>query len=302
MAFSENLQFLRSRQNLTQEQLAETLGVSRQSVSKWESSASFPEMDTILKLCDLFSVSMDTLLRGDAAAEEERTDTAGYDRHMNIFTWQVAAPVAGILAGVALMMLTMALGLPEAIATALFLLILTVAVVVLIAGGIQHDNFRKRHPVVPDFYTQEERDAFHSRFVWYIAGGVGAILFGVIGMLLFFSVFPEETFYELLSGSAFLLIVAGAVTSFIYAGMQEEKYQIDKYNRTNERELHPSEEDKRRSERVGRACGVIMLMATAVYVGLGLTRDLWDTAWWVFAVGGILCAVASVLLGPAEED
>ena len=38
--------------------------MSRQSVSKWESAASYPEMDTLLKLCDMFRVDMDTLLRG----------------------------------------------------------------------------------------------------------------------------------------------------------------------------------------------------------------------------------------------
>ena len=93
MAFSDNLQYLRTRQNLTQEQLAEQLDVSRQSVSKWEGGQSFPEMDTTLRLCDLFSVSLDTLLRGDAAAEAQ-ADTAGYDRHMNLFTRQVALAVA----------------------------------------------------------------------------------------------------------------------------------------------------------------------------------------------------------------
>ena len=40
MAFSDNLQYLRTRQNLTQEQLAEAMDVSRQSVSKWESGGS----------------------------------------------------------------------------------------------------------------------------------------------------------------------------------------------------------------------------------------------------------------------
>ena len=162
MAFSENLQFLRTQQNLTQEQLAEAMDVSRQSVSKWESGASFPEMDTILKLCDLFSVSLDTLLRGDAAAEAQ-ADTAGYDKHMNTFTWQVTLSIVGIIAGVALMVGALALGLPEELSTVLFLLILTIAVVVLIAGGIQHDNFCKRYPVIPDFYTQEEKEAAKER-------------------------------------------------------------------------------------------------------------------------------------------
>ena len=297
MAFSDNLAYLRAQRNLTQEQLAETLGVSRQSVSKWESSASFPEMDTILKLCDLFSVSLDTLLRGDAAAETQ-ADTAGYDHHMNTFTWQVTLAVAGIIAGLSVMMFTMAFGLPEPLATALFLLILTVAVVVLIASGIQHENFCRRYPVIPDFYAQEERDAFHRKLVWYIAGGVGAILFGVVAMLLFFSVFPEEEFYELLAGGGFLLIVAGAVAAFIYGGMQEEKYKIWKYNRDN----NPTPEAKQRLNLIGVVCACIMLVATAVYVGLGLARDLWDTVWWVFAVGGILCGVAAVVLDPYKGE
>ena len=44
MAFSDNLQFIRAQASVTQEQLAEQLNVSRQSVSKWESGAVFPEL------------------------------------------------------------------------------------------------------------------------------------------------------------------------------------------------------------------------------------------------------------------
>ena len=62
MAFPENLQFLRAQNSVTQEQLAEQLGVSRQSVSKWESGNSFPEMETLLRICDLYSVNLDALL------------------------------------------------------------------------------------------------------------------------------------------------------------------------------------------------------------------------------------------------
>lgn len=45
MSFSENLQYLRKKQNLTQEQFAEQMEVSRQAVSKWESGQSYPEME-----------------------------------------------------------------------------------------------------------------------------------------------------------------------------------------------------------------------------------------------------------------
>ena len=79
MAFPENLQFIRAGASVTQEQLAEQLGVSRQSVSKWESGQSFPEMDTLLRICDLYNVNLDTLLRG--SLEESRVeDTAQIGR------------------------------------------------------------------------------------------------------------------------------------------------------------------------------------------------------------------------------
>ena len=297
MAFSDNLQFIRAQANITQEQLAEQLDVSRQSVSKWESGASFPEMDTLLRICDLYDVNMDTLLRG--SVEESRvSDTVRYDDHMNHFSLQIALSVFAIIAGVALMILLNTLAVPEMLAVALFMLILTISVVVMVAGGIQHDNFRKKHPVIQDFYTEEEKDAFHQKFVWYIAGGVGAILFGVVLLVGVFAFLPEKEPYESFAAAVFMLLVAGAVFSFIYGGIQEDKYKIWKYNRDN----NPDPESKRRLDLIGAACGVIMLLATAVYVGLGLTRNTWGTAWWIFAVGGILCGVVSVALNPYKGE
>ena len=297
MAFSDNLQFIRAQAGVTQEQLAEQLDVSRQSVSKWESGASFPEMDTLLRICDLYNVNLDTLLRG--SVEESRvSDTARYDDHTNRFSLQIALSVFAIIAGVALMILLNTLALPEMLAVALFMLILTISVVVMVAGGIQHDNFRKKHPVIQDFYTEEEKDAFHQKFVWYIAGGVGAILFGVVLLVGVFAFLPEKEPYESFAAAVFMLLVAGAVFSFIYGGIQEDKYKIWKYNRDN----NPDPESKRRLDLIGAACGVIMLLATAVYVGLGLTRNAWGTAWWLFAVGGILCGVVSVALNPYKGE
>lgn len=299
MAFSENLQFLRTQAGVTQEQLAEELGVTRQSVSKWESNASFPEMDTLLRICDLYHTNLDTLLRG-SVEESLVTDTAQYDKIMNRFSRRIAFSVGAIIAGVGAAGLLIAAGLPEMLAGTFFLLVIAVSAVILVASGIQHDSFRKKYPVITDFYTQEEKDAFHQRFVWFIAGGVGAILFGLVLMALFFFVFPEQEPYNTLGGSIFLLIIAGAVTSFIYGGIQDDKYKIWKYNRDN----NPTPEVKKRNGLIGTVCACIILAVTAIYVGLGLAKGLWSTVWWVFPVGGILCGVTSVVLNPykGEDD
>ena len=63
--FSDNLKKIRKDNNLSQEQLAEELGVSRQAISKWESGSSYPEMDKIIQMCNKFNLNIDDLLNKD---------------------------------------------------------------------------------------------------------------------------------------------------------------------------------------------------------------------------------------------
>ena len=65
MNLSDNLKKIRKEHNLSQEQLAESLGVSRQAVSKWESGGAYPEMDKVLQICKMFNVNIDDLLNQD---------------------------------------------------------------------------------------------------------------------------------------------------------------------------------------------------------------------------------------------
>lgn len=62
MHFKENLTYFRKSMNLSQEELAEKLNVSRQAISKWENGQSTPDLETILALCKLFNVTTDQLL------------------------------------------------------------------------------------------------------------------------------------------------------------------------------------------------------------------------------------------------
>ena len=62
MPLSEKIATLRKRAGLSQEQLSEALGVSRQAVSKWESGGAMPELDKIVQLSRVLGVSTDALL------------------------------------------------------------------------------------------------------------------------------------------------------------------------------------------------------------------------------------------------
>ena len=65
MSFNEKLQMLRKKNNLSQEELANMLDVTRQSVSKWESGITYPEMDKLLSLCKIFNCSLEELTNDD---------------------------------------------------------------------------------------------------------------------------------------------------------------------------------------------------------------------------------------------
>lgn len=73
MSLGENIIRLRGEKNLSQEKLAIELGVSRQAISKWETDASVPELDKLLRMSEVFGVTLDALVKGDAPAEEVRS-------------------------------------------------------------------------------------------------------------------------------------------------------------------------------------------------------------------------------------
>ncbi len=77
MTLGEKLSKLRKEYNYTQEQLADILGVSRQSISKWESDIAYPETDKLIELGKLFDCSMDYLLKEDVI-EKNGVQASGF--------------------------------------------------------------------------------------------------------------------------------------------------------------------------------------------------------------------------------
>ena len=77
MTLGEKLSKLRKEYNYTQEQLADVLGVSRQSISKWESDIAYPETDKLIELGKLFDCSMDYLLKEDVI-EKNGVQASGF--------------------------------------------------------------------------------------------------------------------------------------------------------------------------------------------------------------------------------
>ncbi|MDE6604272.1 MAG: helix-turn-helix domain-containing protein [Lachnospiraceae bacterium] len=307
MSLGQNLQFLRKRDNITQEQLAEALEVSRQSVSKWESDTTYPEMDKLLQLANLFHCTLDDLVQKDISTQYVE-DKCNYDEFMNQFSKRIMTGVGLILGGVTLMIFLTAL-LPEkqgfdmeALGGIIFFLFVATAVAIFIVSGLQMSYFEKKYPYIENFYTDEEKEAFHKKLIKFITTGVVLIIFGLIIAIGMDAVVSNNhlirEILDELSGGVFMLFVTIAVVLFVYAGTQDSKYNIDHYNLMHD---HNSKTYKN-SKKSGLICGCIMMIATIIFLACGFLWKMWETAWVVYPIFGIVCGIASIIINRNNEE
>lgn len=299
MGFSENLQNLRKIKNMSQEQLAEKLEVSRQAVSKWESGNGYPETEKLIAICEIFDCSMDNLVKGkitaDATGEKKR-----YESMQNKFSKGISLGVGMLLLGTTILLYFIGLsGKPEVsellqrqygiIGVTVLLICVLISLPIFITLGISQDDFKKKNPKLSNFYSEEEIDSYNKKFIVGIVTGVSLILIGTILLVFLYGmkIVDENGTIPVVVLMAFITI---AVPILSYCGIQKDKYDIQKYNENN------SEEGKNRNIKAEKICGAIMLTATAVFIGLGFVLNLWKICWITFPIGGILCGIVSTIL------
>lgn len=81
MEFNEKLQELRKQRRITQEELAESLYVSRTAISKWESGRGYPNIDSLKAIAKFFGITIDELLSGDELLTIAEEDTKQKEKH-----------------------------------------------------------------------------------------------------------------------------------------------------------------------------------------------------------------------------
>lgn len=163
MTLPERLMKLRKAAGLSQEEVADKLEVTRQTVSKWETGQSSPDLDKVLPLCSLYGVTPDELLH-DGGSDEADKIKAEQDaaRAEELLEKSVAKKkLIGILSGVFLyfvaiafiMIATTVVRLNAVLAAAIFLLILCFATLLIIFSAIM---YRKKNKVAPKKRSKEQ--------------------------------------------------------------------------------------------------------------------------------------------------
>lgn len=268
MTLAEKIMELRKKCGWSQEELAEKLDISRQSVSKWESGASIPEIEKIVLLSSLFGVSTDYLLKDEL--EEERPVEAGEasvksetkivsleeaDRFMNLTRklagFMAAAVTLCVLSPIPLMLLgglsvDGILKITEDMAGGLGVTFLLVLVALGVAGLIfcsmplSKYEYLEKEKIVPQYGVQgiarKKKEAFSRRYTLCVAVGTVLCILAVVPLIVAAGLGVSE------SGMAYSLcvllgVIAAAVFLFVWAGsiqgsydklLQEGDYTIEK--------------------------------------------------------------------------
>lgn len=322
MNLADKIIYLRKQKNWSQEELAEQLGISRQSVSKWESQTSVPDLDKILKLSKIFDVSTDFLLKdnldltdfekpetvfAEEPLEEPRKHLSAKDA--DTYLDLVAHLAPKIALGVCLCIIGPALliGLQcfvplngtetsflteesaSAFGVVLLLLFCAAGVFLLISNGMRLSKYEffETDPFVLDMGIQEivtdKKTQFESVFRKCTAGGTGLCILSVIPLMLAYGFGAGERMY-ILCTSILLFLIAFAVTLFIWSGMIHGSF--DKLLEVGDY----TKENKKINKKTGSFPGIYWCIVTAIYLGISFVTDRWDFSWIIWPVAGVLFA------------
>jgi len=309
MILADKILSLRKSSGWSQEELAEKMNVSRQSISKWESAAAIPDINKILELSRLFGVTTDYLLKDDRE-DTEYTDKDETDprirmslKETNEFLERKEANGKKIGLGVILCILCPvplillagwadASGLvQDSIAygiglVALFLLV-AAGVAILISGSenMKRYEYIKAGEVELEYgvegIVRERKTAFepmHTRSI--VTGVVLCILCAIPLIIAGIADAPQMTCIAM-TGLLFL-ILSVAVYLFITASAVQEGYD----QLLCEGEFHPRQKEEAKKD--GRLAAVYWPIVVAGYLAWSFLSGRWDITWIVWPIAGLL--------------
>lgn len=306
----------RKKNGWSQEELAGMLGVSRQSVSKWESAQAVPDMKKILQLSEVFGVTTDYLIKDEiesvpaveiapvdsgleetvrqVSMEEANTFLLSNERAARRISTGVMlcilAPVAVVVLGglAEAELISMGEAHAEIAGTAILLIMVAIAVGMFIREGLRGSRYDYLEKINIDTeygvdgMVKERRDAYaeqHSRLL--IIGIMMCIIAAVPLLIINLTRYTNNTDALPVLGVGGMLVMCAVgvkliVLTCIRQGGFDRLLEEGDYTRLN--------------KRAGRFDGVYWAVATAVYLGWSFVTGRWEFTWVVWPVAGVLFA------------
>ncbi len=307
----------RKKNGWSQEELADKLGVSRQSVSKWEGSQAVPDMKKIVLMSEIFGVSTDYLLKDEIEAADSNGSSAlvdsGLEENVRSISMEEASAflvsneraASRISTGVMMCILSPVLliimeGLAEAGfisissetaeagGTAALIIIVAIAVGLFIKEGMRGksyeylDKFAIETEYGVNGMVKDRRDTYAERHSGLLILGIMMCIIGAVPMLIMeITRYSNNTDLLPIAGfAAMLIIVASGVKLIVLTCIRQGGYD----------RLLEEGDYTRINKKAGKYDGIYWAVATAIYLGWSFVTMRWEFTWIVWPVAGVLFA------------
>ena len=317
MILADKIINLRKKNGWSQEELAEKLGVTRQSISKYEGAQSIPDLDKILKLSEIFGVTTDYLIKDELEEEEyapsqmqeneSESDRSVHkvtmemaNEYLQIIDWSAGktafATMLCILSPIVLLMLGAMSEMPNyhisenataGIGICVLIVLIAIAVTIFILCGMKTKKyeFMEKEDIETVYgvsgMVKEKRDAYHSMYVTQLVIGITCCICSVIP--LFGTLAVSESDFYMVSAVCMLLTLVAIGTYFIVRSAAK----MNAMNQLLEEEDY-TRQKKHENKKMSGPVMVYWLIATAIYLAWSFTTNDWDRTWIIWPVVGVL--------------
>lgn len=317
MILAEKIINLRKKNGWSQEELAEKLGVTRQSISKYEGAQSIPDLDKILKLSEIFGVTTDYLIKDELEEEEyapsqmheneSESDRSVHkvtmemaNEYLQIIDWSAGktafATMLCILSPIVLLMHGAMSEMPNyhisenaaaGIGICVLIVLIAIAVTIFILCGMKTKKyeFMEKEDIETVYgvsgMVKEKRDAYHSMYVTQLVIGIACCICSVIP--LFGTLAVSESDFYMVSAVCMLLALVAIGTYFIVRSATK----MNAMNQLLEEEDY-TRQKKHENKKMSGPVMVYWRIATAIYLAWSFTTNDWDRTWIIWPVVGVL--------------
>lgn len=327
MILADKIIELRKKNGWSQEELAEKVGVSRQSVSKWEGALSVPDLDKILLMSQIFGVSTDYLLK-DELGEPEYTETknapAAEETPLRRVSMEEAAsflevkkqtapkialavflcivsPIVlifmGGLSGERLIAMSENAAGGIGLITLIVLVAAAVALFIICGAKTEKYEYLEKEPIELEYgvsgMVKERQSRMSEAHTRDTVLGICLCVLSVVP--LFAGMFTENEIYAVMGICALLFMVACGVLVLIRSGILWESTQ----KLLQEGDYTVAE--KEMSKKIAPIVTAYWLLATAGYLAWSFWTGGWDRTWIVWPVAGVLFGAIMAIVGMIKK-
>lgn len=303
----------RKKNGWSQEELAGKLGVSRQSVSKWESAQAVPDMKKIVQLAEVFNVSTDYLLRDDIEMSEapvevlvesgaEEVRTVSMEEANSFLEYNekasrlvstgvmlcILSPVSIFLAKIVsdLKLLPFSEDAILSLGIAVLLVVVAAAVWLFLTAGLQGKKYEylEKNRIETQYgvngMVKERRDSYESTYNSLLILGILLCILCAIPIVIMAMIRGDEDAMMSASVAILLCLVAAGVKLIVLCCMKKGGYD----------KLLEEGDYTRTEKKAGRYDGIYWAVVTAIYLFWSFLTMKWYMTWLVWPVSGVIFA------------